>query len=397
MKPEEYEHIKRGYALIDLDAVSDNVDAMWNAISDGTQMVLVIKTDGYGHGSIPIARKYDRDDRIWGYAVACPEEAYDLRDAGCTKPILILGFTFGYAYDDMIRLDIRPAVFRLDMVTELAEAARRQSVKAKIHIKVDTGMSRIGIRPDDEGLEFVRKVMAYPDIEIEGIFTHFARADESDKRYACRQLDAFKTFIGRIGDELSLDIPCKHCANSAGIMELSEANMDMVRAGITLYGLWPSDEVDKERLAIRPVMSLRSHIVYVKDVNPGTQISYGGTYEAQDIRRIATVPVGYGDGYPRTLSNRGEVIVRGRRAPIVGRVCMDQFMIDVTDIPGVTEGDMVTLIGREGNEFISMEELGDLSGRFNYELACDIGKRIPRVYVSGGETEDIILDRRSIK
>lgn len=397
MKPEEYEQIRRGYALIDMDAVAHNVDVMWDAVSEGTRMVLVIKTDGYGHGSVPIARKYDRDERIWGYAVACPEEAYDLRDSGCSKPILILGYTFDYAYDDMIRLDIRPAVFREDMVRGLAAAARKQSVKAKIHIKVDTGMSRIGIRPDDEGLEFVKKVMSDPDIEIEGIFTHFARADEADKQYAHRQLEVFKAFTGRIKNELGLDIPCKHCSNSAGIMELPEANMDMVRAGITLYGLWPSDEVDKSRLAIRPVMSLRSHIVYVKDVDAGTQISYGGTYVANDTRKIATVPVGYGDGYPRMLSNRGEVIVRGRRAPIVGRVCMDQFMIDVTDVPGVSEGDMVTLIGRDGEDFISMEELGELSGRFNYELACDIGKRIPRVYVSGGETEDIILDRRSIK
>ncbi len=397
MKPEEYAQIKRGYALIDLDAVKNNTDVMFDAISPGTKMILVIKTDGYGHGSIPIARKYDADERVWGYAVACPEEAYDLRDAGLNKPVLILGYTFDYAYDDMVRLGIRPAVFREDMLRALSAAAVRQGTVAPVHIKVDTGMSRIGIRPDDEGLAFVRLAAGMPGIEVEGIFTHFARADEADKKYAYGQLDAFKEFTGRVRDELGIDIPYKHCSNSAGIMELPEANMDIVRAGITLYGLWPSYEVDKSRLPIRPVMSLRSHIVYIKEVCAGTQISYGGTYVADGTRRIATVPIGYGDGYPRQLSNRGEVIIRGRRAPITGRVCMDQFMVDVTDIPGVSEGDMVTLIGRDGDECISMEELGEISGRFNYELACDIGKRIPRVYVSRGETEDIILDRRSIK
>lgn len=397
MKPEECARIKRGYAEIDLDAVRNNVDVMLDAISPDTRMILVIKTDGYGHGSVPIARIYDTDERIWGYAVACPEEAYDLRDAGMNKPILILGYTFGYAYDDMVRLGIRPAVFREDMLKGLSDAAIKQGTVARVHIKVDTGMSRIGIRPDDEGLALVKLAAGMPGIEVEGIFTHFARADEADKTSAYGQLTAFKAFTERIGSELGVDIPYRHCSNSAGIMEMPEANMDIVRAGITLYGLWPSDEVDKSRLAIRPVMSLRSHIVYVKEVSAGTRISYGGTYEAPDTRRIATVPIGYGDGYPRQLSNRGEVIVRGRRAPITGRVCMDQFMIDVTDIPGVSEGDMVTLIGRDGDECISMEELGDISGRFNYELACDIGKRIPRVYVSRGETEDIILDRRSIK
>jgi len=397
MKPEECAKIKRGYAQIDLDAIRNNVDVMYDAISDHTRMILVIKTDGYGHGAVPIARIYEDDNRIWGYAVACPEEAFELRKAGSSKPILILGYTFDYAYDDMVRLDIRPAVFREDMLKALSDAATGQGKTAGVHIKVDTGMSRIGIRPDESGLDFVKRAAEFPGIEIEGIFTHFARADESDKKYAVRQLKLFRDFCGRIHDELGIDIPYRHCSNSAGIMEMPEANMDIVRAGITLYGLWPSDEVDKSRLAIKPVMSLVSHIVYVKDVEAGTQISYGGTYEATEARRIATVPIGYGDGYPRSLSNKGEVIVRGRRAPIVGRVCMDQFMIDVTDIPGVSEGDRVTLAGSDGDECITVEELGDVSGRFNYELACDIGRRIPRVYVSRGEIEDIILDRKSIK
>ena len=397
MKPEEYRQIGRGYALIDLDAIRHNVDLMHAAISDKTKMVLVIKTDGYGHGAIPIARMYDDDERIWGYAVACPEEAYDLRKAGIRKPVLILGYTFDYAYDDMVKLDIRPAVFKDDMLKGLSEAAARQGRDAYIHIKVDTGMSRIGIRPDDEGLAFVKRASEYPGIKIEGIFTHFARADEADKTYANRQLSLFKGFTDRIREELGIDIPYKHCSNSASIMELPEANMDLVRAGITLYGLWPSDEVDHESMPFWPVMSLKSHVVYIKQVDDKTQISYGGTYIADGPRRIATIPVGYGDGYPRMLSNKGEVLIRGKRAPICGRVCMDQFMVDVTDIPDASEYDEVTLIGRDGQDAITMEEAGDISGRFNYELACNIGKRIPRVYVSQGEVEDIILDRISIK
>ncbi len=397
MKPEEYKQIKRGYAQIDMDALAYNVDLMHSAISAGTKMILVIKTDGYGHGAVPIAREYDGDERIWGFAVACPEEAYELRNAGMTKPILILGYTFDYAYDDMVRFDIRPAVFKDDMLQGLSEAAARQGKEARIHIKVDTGMNRIGIRPDDDGLAFVKRASEYPGIAVEGIFTHFARADEADKTRANMQLDLFKGFTDRIKNELGIDIPYRHCSNSAGIMELPKANMDIVRAGITLYGLWPSDEVDQAAMPFKPVMSLKSHVVYIKQVNESDQISYGGTYVAPGPRKIATIPIGYGDGYPRMLSNRADVLIRGKRAPICGRVCMDQFMADVTDIPGVSEYDQVTLIGSDGDETITMDELGGISGRFNYELACDIGKRIPRVYVSRGEVTDIILDRISIK
>ncbi|MCR5596008.1 MAG: alanine racemase [Lachnospiraceae bacterium] len=397
MKPEEYDQIKRGYALIDLDAVRYNVDSMFSNIAQGTKMVLVIKTDGYGHGAVPIAKLYDDDERIWGYAVACPEEAYDLRDHGINKPVLILGYTFDYSYDDLVRLDIRPAVFEEEMIQKLSETAKKQGKKAYVHIKVDTGMSRIGIKPDESGLEFVKKIIDDPNLEAEGIFTHFARADEKDKKFALKQLSVFKSFTERLQKETGVCIPLRHCSNSAGIIELSEANMDMVRAGITLYGLWPSDEVVHDIVDIRPVMSLRSHIVYIKEVEPGTQISYGGTYVAPDKRIIATVPLGYGDGYPRLLSGKGEVIVKGKRVPICGRVCMDQFMIDVSDIPDVKKGDMVTLIGKDADECITMEEIGTVSGRFNYETACNIGKRVPRVYISDGEVRDIILDRISIK
>ena len=243
-------------------------------------------------------------------------------------------------------------------------------------------MSRIGISPDDAGLGFIRQVMELPGLEIEGIFTHFARADETDKSSAMGQFVRFGAFTERIRAELSLDIPLKHCANSAAIMELPETRMDLVRAGIALYGLWPSEEMDRSRISLRPLFRLYSHIVYVKTVPAGTPVSYGGTYVTKKKQRIATIPVGYGDGYPRGLSGKGDVLIRGRRAPVLGRVCMDQFMVDVTDIPEAKEGDLVTLIGRDGKEEITMEELGDISGRFNYELACDLGSRIPRVYMN---------------
>ena len=293
---------------------------------------------------------------------------------------MILGYTFPYSYEEMAEKEIRPAVFRYDMIEQLAEAGRKAGKPVKVHIKVDTGMSRIGITPDESGLEFVRTLMEKEGIEIEGIFTHFAKADEADKTNAKIQLEMFRKFIAMIEDRLNLRIPIKHCSNSAGILELPEANMDVVRAGITLYGLYPSDEVKKDIVPLRPALSLYSEVVYCKTIHEGQSVSYGGTFTAKEDMRIATIPLGYGDGYPRSLSGKGYVLIRGKKAPILGRVCMDQFMVDVTKIPEVTEGDRVTLIGYDGEEHISAELLGELSGRFNYELVCDLGQRIPRLY-----------------
>lgn len=246
-------------------------------------------------------------------------------------------------------------------------------------------MSRIGIRPDEEGFSFVKKALGTEGIETEGIFTHFARADEADKTSANGQLSEFEGFLSLIKKETGKVIPVKHCSNSAGIIELSKANMDLVRAGIILYGLWPSAQVQKDIIKLTPVLSLYSRVVYVKEIKKGTSVSYGGTFTAPCDMRVATVPVGYGDGYPRGLSGKGYVLLHGKKAAILGRVCMDQFMIDVTDIVKAQQGDKVTLIGRDGQERITMEMLGELSGRFNYELACNLGKRIPRVYIKGGE------------
>ena len=386
---EKLESYQRVWAEVDLDAIWENMVHMKENIAENTKILAVIKTDGYGHGGVPIAKMLEQLDFMFGYAAATYEEAHVLREAGVKKPILILGYTFPYCYEELIREEIRPAVYRRDTVEELATAAAKVGQKAKVHIKVDTGMGRIGITPDEEGLEFVRFLMGHPELEVEGIFTHFAKSDEEDKTSANHQLALFQNFIDRIQTELGLTIPVKHCSNSAAILEMPQANMDMVRAGITTYGLYPSEEVSKDIVPLRAAMSLYSHIVYCKTIHAGQSVSYGGLFTAQKDTRVATIPVGYGDGYPRSLSGKGYVLIRGKKAPILGRVCMDQFMVDISEIPGVMEGDKVTLLGVDGTERITAEELGELSGRFNYEFVCDLGKRIPRVYRQYGEITEV--------
>jgi len=382
---ERIETYKRGWIVVDLDAIVHNMEAMNRHIAKDTKMIGVIKTDGYGHGSVPIAQALEELDFMYGFAVATPEEAHVLREAGIRKPILILSYSFPYSYEMLAREEVSLAVFRYDSVAELEKAAERTGHIIKVHIKVDTGMSRIGITPDEEGLKFVEYLMNRKGIEIEGIFTHFAKADEEDKGDTRLQLERFNHFIGLIREKLGLEIPLKHCSNSAGILEVPEANMDLVRAGITLYGLQPSNEVKGEEIGLRPALSFYSHIVYVKTIHEGQQVSYGGHFTASEDMHIATIPVGYGDGYPRALSEKGYVLIRGKKAPILGRVCMDQFMVDVSHIPEAMEDDVVTLIGRDGEETISAQDLGELSGRFNYELVCDLGKRIPRAYYRHGK------------
>ena len=375
-------HYDRAWAEVNLDAILFNIESIKKNISDHAKIIAVIKTDGYGHGAEHIARILENDDKGWGYAVATAEEAFALRDSNIRKPILILGYTFPYSYERLIKDDIRPTVFMLDSAKELSDQAVKSGKKCRIHIKIDTGMTRIGIHPDDDGIELIRQIAALPGLEIEGVFTHFATADEADKTKAYGQMELFKEYVERIQKELKLDIPMKHCSNSAGIVEMPEANMDAVRAGIILYGLWPSAVVKADKkIELEPVLSLKSRIVYIKTVPKGQEISYGGTFTTIRDTRVATICLGYGDGYPRSLSNIGHVLVKGQKAPILGRVCMDQFMIDVTDINAdICVGDKVTLIGKSGDEMITMEELGELSGRFNYELACDLGKRVPRIY-----------------
>ena len=369
----------RVYAGINLSAVLHNLEEMHKNINSDTKIVAVIKTDGYGHGALPIAKAIEQVPYLWGYAVATADEAMALVDDGRKKPILILGISFAEQFDAIVRNDIRPCVCDFETAKKLSEIAVSKNKICHIHIKIDTGMSRIGFQVNQETANIIFEISKLPNIKIEGLFTHFANADEEDKYLTVCQMDLFDQMCMML-KERGIDIPIKHCSNSAGIVDIPEANMNMVRAGIILYGLWPSDEVNKNNMDLEPVMSLKSHISYVKDLEAGRRVSYGGTYITPETQTIATVPVGYGDGYARSLSNKGYVLVRGQRAPICGRICMDQFMIDVSHIEGVRVGDAVTLLGQDGKERITMEELGDISERFNYEFACLITPRVPRVY-----------------
>ncbi len=370
---------QRIYAKIDLDAVVFNFKSIEQKLSADTKIMAVVKADGYGHGALEIAKTLEGFDKLFGFAVATAKEADELRESGIYKPILILGYTFEEDYEELIRNQVRLTVYSYEMAGQIAKAAKAAGVTARIHIKIDTGMSRIGYQATEESADEIAKISTLKGIDVEGIFTHFARADEADKTFTLKQLRQFHNMIEML-EERQIKIPIKHCSNSAGIAELPQANMDCVRAGIILYGLWPSDEVKKDTIALKPVMELKSRIIHLKTLEAGRSISYGGTYCLKEPRKVATVPVGYADGYPRSLSNKGYVLIRGQKAPILGRICMDQFMVDVTDIKDVQVLDTVTLLGRDGAFFLSMEELSAISGRFNYEFACDIGKRVTRIY-----------------
>lgn len=370
-------------AEIDLDAVAFNMEVMKNKIDPDTKITAVIKADAYGHGAVQIAHLIEDYPNLWGFAVAAAEEGMELRRSGIRKPVMLLGYAFSESWADMIDYDIRFAVFDYETAEGISRLAVSLGKKALIHIALDTGMSRIGFADTDESAAVVKKIAGLPGLTIEGLFTHFARADEPSIAPAERQLARYLAFSKKL-DEAGVEVPIHHTSNSAGIFRMKNANLFMVRAGITLYGLLPSDEVREEVQPLKPVMKLVSHISYVKDLMPGAEISYGGTFKVEKPMRVATIPVGYADGYPRLLSNKGYVLIRGQKAPILGRVCMDQFMVDVTEIPGACRGDEVVLLGNQGAETITAEEIGALSGRFNYELVCDITKRVPRHYMRDG-------------
>ena len=377
----KFERVK---AVVSLDAIAHNFAEMKKNIAKGTKIVAVIKADGYGHGAEAIARLIEDYDYIWGFAVATPEEALQLRTFGVKKPILILGIVFEEYFTQMIAKEIRLTVCTYEMAQKLSEEAQRQGRDVHIHIGLDTGMSRIGFADRQESVEEIKKISQLPNLKIEGMFTHFARADETDRSPAIDQLNRYLNFA-KLLEDAGIQIPMKHCSNSAGIIRVPEANLNAVRAGITIYGIYPSNEVERDIVKLIPAMELKSHISYIKTVDPGAAFSYGGTFTAKKEMKVATIPVGYADGYPRSLSNKGWVLIHGKKAPILGRVCMDQFMVDITKIPDAKAGDEVTLIGKDGKEFISIEKFGDLSGRFSYEFACDISKRVPRVYIKDGK------------
>ncbi len=372
-------------AQINLDHFEHNMDEIERLISPGTKICAVIKTDGYGHGAVPLARILENRDSVWGYSVATVEEAMILKESGMKKPVLILGYVFEEDLETVIQHEIRPTVFSLESAKELSDIAQKLQKTVHIHIKIDTGMGRIGFSCADETVETILKISQMPNLDIEGIFSHFAMADAADKTFSRKQAETFFDILSLL-EENNIKIPMRHISNSAGIIDLPEYNLDLVRAGIILYGLWPSDEVKKDRIDLKPLMSLTSHVIHVKTLDEGAPISYGATYRVRGSETIATIPAGYGDGYPRSLSNAGYVLIHGRRAPICGRICMDQFMVNVTDIEDVKPGDEVTLIGKDGDEEITIEQLAEISGRFNYEFACDIGKRVPRIYIRDGSS-----------
>lgn len=377
----------RVYAKIDLDAVAWNMEQMKKNLKEGTEMVAVIKTDGYGHGAVQVASMLESYDYVWGYAVATLDEAVVLRAAEIQKPILVLGCIFPDQYWEMLKYEIRMNVYTKEMAEAISALAVEKGEQAYVHIKLDTGMARLGFSAEESSIEEIKEIAELPNLVLEGVFTHFAKADEEDKTFTMMQLEKFEWMTQRLEEE-GVTFPYVHASNSAGIIDVRRADYNLVRAGIAIYGLYPSEEVDKKKVQLKPALSLKSHIAFVKDIPAGMPVSYGGDFVSEHQMRIATIPIGYGDGYPRSLSDTGYVLIRGKKAPIIGRICMDQFMVDVSDIPEVKFGDKVTLIGRDQEEYLPVEKLSELSGRFNYEFVCDLGKRIPRVYVQDGKVEE---------
>ena len=363
-------------ADVDLDAVRYNIEKLKSLNPPERKTLLVIKADAYGHGAVTFAEEFD--DLADYYGVACIDEGVELRRAGITKPILILGNTDEEDFETAIENEITMAVYDADKCRLLSDTALKLGKKAKVHIKADSGMSRIGFQCNEEGVKEASKLLAMEGLDIEGIFTHFAKADTVDKNDAVGQREKFTSFINAL-TERGFIFRIKHIDNSAGSMELHSKGFDMMRLGIAIYGLEPSEEMNKE-LTLKPAMTLKAHITHIKTLEPGRGISYGWTYVTDKNTRVATVSAGYADGYPRAQSNIGRVLIRGKYAPILGRVCMDQFMVDVTDIPEAALRDEVILFGTDGVLSIPVEEVAEPANSFNYELVCNTARRVPRVY-----------------
>lgn len=371
----------RTQAKIDLDAVEYNYNNTRAKLPQGCKLLGVIKADAYGHGAVELARFLENKCDFFG--VACIEEAVELKKAGIKTPILILGYVAPAFYDLVVKYDIRIPVFSYDTAKALSDEAVKQGKTVPFHFCIDTGMSRIGFQVNEESADVCKQICTLPNIEAEGLFSHFATADETDLTKALAQREKYKTFVEMLKSR-GIQIPIKHLNNSAGIMNFDEY-FDMCRMGIILYGLYPSEEVDKSLLDIKPVMSWLTHISHIKTLEAGREVSYGGTFKTTEPRVIATIPVGYADGYPRCLSNKGRVIINGQYAPIVGRVCMDQFMVDVTDVDGAELDSIVTLVGKDGDAELSMEEVSNAAYSFNYELPCRVARRVPRTYYKDGK------------
>lgn len=377
----------RIYARIDVDNLRYNIEKMKSLVKPDMKLLIVIKADAYGHGACEIAKR--TADMADYYGVATIDEAIELRQHGIDTPILIIGYTDSRDFDKVLEYNITQTVYDASECSKLSSLAMARGCKAKVHIKVDTGMARIGFMTDEAGVENAIKIKDMPGIEVEGIFTHYAKADEADKEYAHIQKKRFAAFVSRL-EAAGMSFKIKHIDNSAGVMELRDNEFDMIRLGIVTYGLYPSNEVDRS-ISIRPVMSLIAHVAHVKLLPAGVGIGYGLTYTTSRETRVATVTVGYADGYPRALSNTGRVLIHGRSCPILGRVCMDQIMVDVSELEDVRVTDPVVLIGADGDEYISVEEVAEPAASFNYELVCNISRRVPRVYCQSG-MEDVCIN-----
>ncbi len=379
----------RTYAVIDLTAIRDNVRSAKDSLPEGTQLCAILKCDGYGHGAPPVAKAVE--DIVDMFGVATVAEGHQLRRHGIWKPILDLGVAPARNYKLMLDQDIMPSIFTVEQAKKISKLAGELEIQASYMMPLDTGMGRIGIQTEEEGaLELALTIAKMPNLQLEGVFTHFARADEENKDFANLQMQRFLSFTEKM-EQAGIEIPIKHCANSAGIVERIGTDLNMVRDGICLYGLRPSDAVNKERLTLRPALSWKAKVTYVKDVPAGTTFSYGSTFVSDRSMRVATIPVGYGDGFPRALSNQADVLIHGKRCRILGRVCMDQFMVDVSDALETKVGDIATLLGKDGTEEVDLYEWEKL-GLFPYEVLCNIGKRVPRVYVEG----DTVVGKKDI-
>ncbi len=374
-------------AEIDLGAIAHNVRELRRITSSSAQLMIAVKADGYGHGAVRIAQTVIQSGAD-SLAVARVEEGLQLRQAGIDAPILILGYTAAHWTDTLVAQRLVPTIFFPQNARDLSAAAVSKKATIPIHIKIDTGMGRLGIpcdelrAPGDNGaIQEILEIDRLPGISIEGLYTHFATADHADKTYADQQFDSFLALVAALKSH-GMALPLLHAANSAAIIDLPHTHLDLVRAGISVYGLYPSREVDRDRIDLRPALELKSTIIHLKHVPAGTKISYGCTYETGGPTTIATIPAGYGDGYSRRLSNCVPALVHGRRVPLVGRVCMDLSMVDVGQVDDAAVGDEVVLIGRQGDAFIAADEVADLLGTINYEVVTALTQRVSRVYIT---------------
>lgn len=374
-------HYYRCFLAVDLGAIDHNLTQLQQRMAPGVKTMAVVKADAYGHGSIPVSQHIE--NRVDYFAVASLYEASLLREAGIQKPIMILSYTSPVGYSKLVDLDLTATVYNLEEAKLLSDTAVSKGKKVTLHVAVDTGMARIGFAPTAESADLVKEISQLPGVTLEGLFSHYACADAADKTAKNKQTETFDQFIAMLAQR-GVCIPLKHICNSAGTIE-PDKQYDMCRLGIALYGFYPSEEMDREKVRLKPAMEVVSQVIHVKTVPAGTQIGYGHTYTAPEERRIATVSIGYADGFNRCLSNTGIVLIRGKRVPVVGRVCMDQIMVDVTDLEDTQVGDYVVILGKSGAETITAEELGAMSYSFNYEVVCNFMPRVKRLYYLNGE------------